>query len=47
MFDNVYAPKGEQNSFEPRATRTVYLLGSKSKRQRSASSLKLEQMRLL
>lgn len=35
MFDNVYAPKAEPNSFDPRATRTVYPLGSKSKRQRS------------
>ena len=34
MFDNVYAPKAERNSFEPRATRTIYPLGSKSKRQR-------------
>ena len=34
MFDNVYAPKVERISFEPCATRTLYPLGSKSKRQR-------------
>ena len=41
MFDNVYAPKAERNSFEPRATRTIYPLGSKSKRQRERELTKV------
>ena len=38
MFDNVYAPKAKRNSFDPRAPRTIYPLGSKSKRQRELTT---------
>ena len=47
MFDNVYAPKAERNSFEPRATRTVYPLGSKSKRQREHGLTKADAFTLI